>query len=476
MTIQLQDLKSTFTLDTKGMTSGAKVALAGVSALVAGVTTAAVFIKKAVDVTIKWADGLDALQDVTDLTNDQVAGLNYLLRKHGVDAGTASKSLTILNKNLIDYKGNLASSGKVLQSYGIDVRNSTGELKNNADLLQEISNKYAMLPAGAERASFATDVFGKSGADLNDVLIEMADRGLGGFIDKAKQLGLNIDADKVQKYKQSVEEMKLSWEALQISVGSKVIPVLEKVSNWFTNVLQSPQVKNALDTVEGWLVDGVDWKEVSTFLSEGIDSIDWAKVGDSVSRGVGTIIQGVGTFLKEFDWLKFGNSLASAANNLFFGLFGETEATAQKIIKTTLNQIAIDIENWINKVKAYLAGLGLIKTSFTMTTLPKFDMSHPATGNTGYTPNGVQAGNYTYQNGQYILNRASGGATTAGQAYNVTEFNKPETFTPAVNGRISPTISSEQILGALRELLNKTPDKHDIASAVRDAVLLGMAA
>ena len=101
MTIQLQDLKSNFKLDTSSLTSGTKLAIAGVGALVTGVGTAVAALKKAVDVTVKWADGLDALQDVTDLTNNEVAGLNYLLRKHGVDANTAAKSLTYLIDNVL---------------------------------------------------------------------------------------------------------------------------------------------------------------------------------------------------------------------------------------------------------------------------------------------------------------------------------------------------------------------------------------
>jgi hypothetical protein len=175
--------------------------------------------------------------------------------------------------------------------------------------------------------------------------------------------------------------------------------------------------------------DKIDWAKVNEKLNFSIAGHDWSSVGKLIADiFVDTI--------KNIDWWALGNSLASLANNLFFGLFGHTEATAQKIIKTTLNQIAYDIERWVNNVLAYLAGLGLIKTNFKLVEIPKFSMAVPAS-----TPNvpGIPAGNYTYNpaTGQYTLNgRASGGAVIAGQAYRVAEFYKPEVFTPAVNGRI----------------------------------------
>lgn len=443
---------------------GGKAVLAGIGAVSGAVTAVAAGINKAIAATVKWGDDLDALQDVTDLTNDQVAGLNFLLRKHGVDAGTAARSLTFLNKSLLEANGNLGTSGRALQNWGIDIKDANGELKSNADLMQEVANKYASLGEGAERTGFATDVFGKSGAELNDVLLEMADGGFQKFIEKAQSLGLNLNADDIQKYKQAVEETKLSWEAIQIFLGSRLLPTFQSITEWLTQRLQDPAIKGAIDTVVGWFdggfagfadsvgkaIQSIDWKEVSQVLISGIDSIDWAAIGNGLIKGAGFAVKEIGRFLFEFDWWGLGNSLASAFNNLWAGMFGLTEAEAQKIIKSTLNGIARDIERWVNNVQAYLRGLGF-QLSPGQFQMPKFDMSHPRTGGTGGSTSiatnsgpAVQAGNYTYKNGVYTLNRASGGPVIAGQTYNVAEFFQPERFTPTASGRVDPIRNGQQ--------------------------------
>jgi hypothetical protein len=125
-------------LDKSGLEAGVNSAMKTVKgvavATAAGVVAVTAAINHAVQATIKWGDEMDALQDVTDLTNDQVAGLNILLRKHGVEAGTAAKSLTILNKGLVDSKGNLSNTGKALKDWGIDAKDVNGTLKDTATL------------------------------------------------------------------------------------------------------------------------------------------------------------------------------------------------------------------------------------------------------------------------------------------------------------------------------------------------------
>jgi hypothetical protein len=289
-------------------------------------------------------------------------------------------------------------------------------------------------------------VLGKSGSELGDVLLEMSEKGLGSFIEKAKALGLNLDADAIQKYKQSVEEMKLSWEAIEIFVGNQLLPAFQAVTEWLTTKLQDPRIKQSIDTIAGWFKNGIDWQEVGDFLQKGIGSIDWAKVGEVTAKGVGVIIHEVARFLKEFDWWGLGNSLASAFNNLWAGMLGGTEATMQFRIKTAINKITQDIENWLNKANAYLAGLGIGGSKMKIIDLPSFDMSSPAPSS-GTSTGTVQAGNYTYNpaTGTYTLNsnRASGGPVIAGQSYNVSEFFQPERFTPNTSGRID-RISDQQ--------------------------------
>jgi hypothetical protein len=300
---------------------GGKAVVAGIAAVTATVTAVAFGMKKAIDTTIKWGDELDALQDVTNLTNDEAAGLNILLRKHGVEAATAAKSLTILNKNLVDANGYLASTGKALKTWGIKVKNTNGQLKTNAELTQEVADKYAELEPGAERVAFVTDVFGKSGAELNDVLLDLAENGLTKYIDKAKELGLNLNADDIQAYKQSLEDMQTAWESIQIFIGSKLLPIAKKFTEWLTKEAIpaiSKFVQNAVGEFEkGGLSGLTTWLDEQ--LATALDNVDWEGLGGKFGDFLeGVLTNGVG----QVDVPKSLEALGRGLSDFFAGALG----------------------------------------------------------------------------------------------------------------------------------------------------------
>jgi hypothetical protein len=424
----------------------------------AGVTALIGTMGAAIKMTFNWADEMDSLQDVMGGTNKQAAALNFTLRKSGTATDTLAKGMVILEKSLVKSNGQLDTAGTALKNFGINIFDSNGGLKDQNVLLDEVALKYSEFGTQQEKVNYLTEVFGKSGAGLIDFFDTLAaDGGIDVVAEKVEKLGLAIDPNRYEQFTRNIEELKLAGLGLAVGFTEQVMPMFERLMEIVTSGNIGPELLKLAGEFGTW-VENIDWKAVTDKIVGGLNSVDWAKVGSNFAEGTKTAVGEIGRFLKEFGWWELGNSLASMANNLFFGLFGQTEASAQKIIKTTLNQIASDIEDWINKVKAYLSGLGFIDVNFKLTSLPKFDMSHNATGpnsNAAQAANtpGVSAGNYTYNpgTGQYTLNRASGGPVIAGQVYNVSEFNHAEQFTPGVSGRVDPIRNNQPVEARIDE-------------------------
>lgn len=474
--ITVAELISTLDMDTSPFEKATKVAALGTAAIVAGVGLVVAGMKKAIDATVKWGDELDTLQDVTDLTNEQAAGLNILLRKHGVSADVAAKSFTFLNKNLMEFDGSLGSTGKSLKNYGIDVQDANGKLKTNAQLTEEIARRYTELAPGTDRVAFLTDVFGKSSLELNDALLELADKGLGSFIDKANKMGLALDADTIQKYKQSVEEMKLSWEAIWIFLGSKLLPVAQRVTEWITNEgipALMDFVQNATSAFEEGGLGGL-----ATFLDKGlaeiIEEADWQgwgeKFGDALAKafsgGMSDLnspmtVDAFGRAINEFflaasgadkfggwknffiEWDRQSRENAKAfwsgryveGSSAIYDFFNNLDKVAQDAVRRWGSNLYNTVAEWIRKIINSISnanfGMGV--------------GSYPLYGSNSGSGSGG-SGN----------RRANGGNVIGGQSYQVAEFYKPEVFTPSTGGRVDPWNNKELIAAIKSSKMDET--------------------
>jgi len=243
MTIALQDLKSTFSLDSNPLKAGAKLAVAGVAAVVAGITIA-------VKATMDWAKDLDSLGDVMDGTTDGLAALGFVARKSGVGVDAVAKANVLLNKSLLKSNGTLDVAGKKLKEYGIDVKDANGNVKDSVQLTDEIAQKYAELGTQQERVNFLTEIYGKSGAQMVDFFDTLvAEGGIDKVTQKVKKFGLAVDPARYEKFNRNLEELKLIGLGLAVSFTEKVMPILEGFLNWFGQAADNPKFRMFADAI-----------------------------------------------------------------------------------------------------------------------------------------------------------------------------------------------------------------------------------
>jgi hypothetical protein len=358
MTINLQDLKSTFSLDSKPLQAGAKLAIAGVAAVVAGISIA-------VKATFDWAKDLDSLGDVADGTGDGLAAMAFIARKSGVGVDAVGKATFNLNKGLLKFDGTLDTVGKSLKNYGIDVKDVNGNVKDSVQLTDDIAKKYAELGTQQERVNFLTDIYGKAGKDMVDFFDTLvADGGIDAVTEKVKALGLAIDPARYEQFNRNLEEMKLVGLGLAVGFTEQLMPAFEAVSKWIMTkgipafmdfkkkigkAFDKGGVLGVADTLLD-MFDDIDWAQISKTLIDGINSINWSQMGMDFAALVSHISSSIGEFFREVDWVGLGNSLASALNNFVGGLFGTDEAGLQVMVKAKLAEITQAFHDWVASI------------------------------------------------------------------------------------------------------------------------------
>jgi hypothetical protein len=234
--------------------TGIKAAVAGATALVAAMGVA-------IKATFDWAQELDSITDVLDVTDTTAAALNFTLRKSGVATEVATKAFVILNKGLVDAKGKLDATGKALKEWGINVFDANGVLKDQTTLINDVAQKYGELGTQQEKVNFLTEVFGRSGAELVDFFDTLAaDGGIDAVTKKVEALGLAIDPNRYEKFNRNLEELKMIGLALAVGFTEKVMPALEKFLGWFTKFASNPSVAGfakGIDAIVGGAIQGM---------------------------------------------------------------------------------------------------------------------------------------------------------------------------------------------------------------------------
>ena len=360
----------------------------GVGAAVAVVTALVGAMGMAVKATFTWADELDSIQDVIGGTNEEAAALNFTLRKSGVDTETFNQSMVIMEKGLVKADGSLDTVGKAMEKWGINVKDANGKLKPQAELIGEVSKKYASLGTQQEKVNFLTETFGKGGAKMVDFFDTLAQEGgIDAVTQKVKSFGLVVDPARYEQFTRSLEEIKLAGLGLAVQFTEKLMPVFESLLQWvnsfrglsLTEVLNKlgTDISNFMSSIDwnkllqdaatnfanlgqafaDW-AKSIDWAQVTADIITGIQSIDWATLGATIRTGFAGIFSGLNTIANSGDWQGVYNTINTATLDFIAGLSGQG---------SWANVKATWAANWVQLQQIVTSALGFVQSTWTAT-------------------------------------------------------------------------------------------------------------
>jgi hypothetical protein len=173
-----------------------------------------------------------------DATTDALQVLRFEVRQGGGDIKDADTFL----QRFAESASKAATDGnfltKVFQTNNIALRDQTGRLKNSTDLLQEYARLVANATSHEDKLRLAREAGGKgSGEQMLEVLEKIAREGYPSVIARAKELGVVIDknlidkADEVdKKWKQSSDRMIAYFKGVSIAAIDAVQDFVDKAT------------------------------------------------------------------------------------------------------------------------------------------------------------------------------------------------------------------------------------------------------
>lgn len=159
---------------------GIGFAAIGTAAVAAGV--------KLIGSSLQQADALAKLSKQTGITVESLSGLGFAAEQSGIDQQFLADRLVNLQRRAFKSTESVNSYTKAFQTLGVNVTDSSGNLKDTETLLLEVADAFAGMEDGTAKAALATEIFSNQGVKLIPLLNQGA-AGINKSKDEAESFG-----------------------------------------------------------------------------------------------------------------------------------------------------------------------------------------------------------------------------------------------------------------------------------------------
>lgn len=121
----------------------------------------------------KIADRIDNIAKTSarlGMTAQQLQSIQFAAKLTGVEADELNKGLARFARNISEASTGIGTARTSFQALGISLTDSNGNLKNNNELLKEVTDAFQGLKNPADQIRVAYDLFGRSGEKIVNTL------------------------------------------------------------------------------------------------------------------------------------------------------------------------------------------------------------------------------------------------------------------------------------------------------------------
>ena len=224
--------KAARSMDTLAKEAG-KIGLALGASVSAGAAALGLMIKASLDA----ADASSKLAQSIGITTEDLSALTYAAELSGLSQKDLAVEMAKLTKHAGDAASGVQGAADVYKAMGIAVTDSNGNLRNTAEILADVAEKFASYENGAEKTALAQRIFGESGAKLIPFLNNGRD-GLQQMAEEASKLGLTLSTESgvaAEKFNDSLTRLAKVQTGFTNNLTQALLPALEFVSNDLNN-------------------------------------------------------------------------------------------------------------------------------------------------------------------------------------------------------------------------------------------------
>ncbi len=237
--------------------NGIKTAAKWGTAIVGGATAAAGALMGVATKTAETTDRIDKMSQKIGVSRQGFQEWEFILSQSGTDIEKLQMGMKTLVTQVDQADKGVGKGADNFARLGISVRDTTGNLKDQETLFDEVMVALQNMEDGTEKARLANELLGRSGSELMPLL-----NGAAGSIDEMKQqardLGLVISDDAVDagvQFTDTMDQLKRSFGAMATGIGASILPMMQEFAEFV--LANMPMIQGVLGSVMDALGDAV---------------------------------------------------------------------------------------------------------------------------------------------------------------------------------------------------------------------------
>lgn len=284
---------------------------------------------------VKAAAEIDDTSQRLGISAESFQELSYAAKIAGVEQEDFTKAMEQFNKRLGDFKGGVTGAQTALGQLGLTMADLKGKTPDEA--FRIVADRLARIPDPMRRAAIETELFGKAGLKLDNVLT-LGAKGLAHYAAEAHNLGFILSNETIKKAAEADDEFDRIGKSLKvagINIAAGFLPALQEVRKVFTSQDFQDSVRStsaALAEFVKWMVDN---KNTIIVVSTALAGLKLGAAFGSAFGKQGAVIGSV-----------TGALMGLAAGAHLVG--DEAERADQQMTKLTVNKGSPQIPNPIS--------------------------------------------------------------------------------------------------------------------------------
>lgn len=261
---------------------------------------------------LDYASALGETAEQLGVSSEAMQRYRYIASQTGIEQDAMDKALQRLTRTIGEAASGSKAQAEAFNSLGISVRDANGDVRDAADIIPELADKYSQMSSAAERAATETKFFGKAGQQL-DPMLKLGAAGLKEMSDEAERLGLIMSEALIAKADAAADKLSTLEKVLQVQVATAVAENADGILSFadaFVSLISgvgdaihwlkkfAHESRQAVNAAQGWTPWGGRaggenaMRARSAYLQE---SLRWDEVERDRAKGAKTIRTVTGT-------------------------------------------------------------------------------------------------------------------------------------------------------------------------------------
>lgn len=182
---------------------------------------------------INAADDLAKASARIGVPVEALSQLRHAAELSGVSVNSLDNAMQRLSRGMVQNAGRF-------KDLDVVVRGADGQMRATVDVLQDVADRLAEMPEGAERTALAIELLGRNGAEMLPML-QGGSSGIRQMMEEADRLGLTLDsktAKAAEAFNDNLLRLRRTMTGFARQITAALLPVLESITDTLADVVR----------------------------------------------------------------------------------------------------------------------------------------------------------------------------------------------------------------------------------------------